>query len=367
MSKRRPRRKRKSTECNHDSDSDGTPLHKKQKIMSKNKNSMTPEIINNNVNNTESEPKQIISENKEKANQILIEILLKAKRYEMNKIDLMKQYKIKNGGKIWNINELGPFVEFVSNSNDFSVPNTHLRNIRIILSNKHIPKQIIKQKPKTKPKTKTIEEINEDKKNLIFSSLTEYNICERILNKIEQKHLIFGYFRRQCHLNTPQVLINICILYYNNIFEWKLAMTDITNIQHKYDWYDNAPPFTSNSFEINNIKFNCTLYPFGIVTFSYGDVISDGGFIEFGLQAKLPKDVSEITIHYKLYCLESKIFYKDTSVLNHDYSKIRWHSRCMKLSDYMNQNSFTFLYCIEILDIQWKDISNAINNIFCKP
>eukprot|EP01084_Bolivina_argentea_P078557 142561_1 len=354
MSKRRrPRRKRtQSTNVDYDNDDlDGPPPTKKPKIIKKNTDPISPQIINDNIKEIEIE-----SEHKQKAIKILIEILLKAKRYEMNKNDLIKQYKTKNNGIKWNINELGPFTEFIINNNDFIIPNTNLRNIRIILSNKHIPIQNIKKKkskpkPKPKPKPKTMEEINEEKKNLIFSSLDEYEVGERLLTESEQKYLIFGYFREKCYLNIPVVLINCCILYYNDIFAWNVTKHQMMAL---YNCEAEQEP-CSNSFKINNITFYCSLYsPSGkwcILSLFFNS---------------LPQNISEITIHCKLYGVESNILYKNTSVLNPIHNYVEWNRWNMKTSEYIYEDSWTFLCCVQILDIKWNDKSSKMNT-YCKP
>eukprot|EP01084_Bolivina_argentea_P106301 190256_1 len=131
-------------------DLNGLPPQKKRKIMTQNTDLISSEILDNNAHNINSKDNiNPMSKNEQKAIKILIEILLKAKRYEMNKNDLIREYKIKNNGIKWNINQLGPFTKFITNNNDFIIPNAHLRNIRVVLANKHIPMKIKKKK---KPK-----------------------------------------------------------------------------------------------------------------------------------------------------------------------------------------------------------------------
>eukprot|EP01084_Bolivina_argentea_P298122 513696_1 len=107
----------------------------------------------------------------------------------------------------------------------------------------------------------------------------------------------------------------------------------------------------SDSFKVNGNMFQCILYPKGessTVNF---------GYIGFHLKLKtFAENISQITIHYKLYCPQSKVFYKDTATIKrHNIQEMHWNLWSMKLSQYANTDSLNFLCSIEILNIKYNE------------
>eukprot|EP01084_Bolivina_argentea_P282429 483444_1 len=190
-----------------------------------------------------------------------------------------------------------------------------------------------------------------------FNSLTEMTeSAEKLLTKDQQDCLIFGYVKKITKMPV-YVLIKWCLSYYNDTFEWNVKRKQIQEIVKYGGVREESKPFT-----INNIPIRCSLASTRAKYCVYALKIDSN---------LCPKNISEIRIYYKLYCVESNIYYKNTSILTPSHRGAKyylalWNVFTMKLSEYMDKDSLTFLCHVEILDIKYNENQQGIYG-FSKP
>eukprot|EP01084_Bolivina_argentea_P201930 345087_1 len=204
---------------------------------------------------------------------------------------------------------------------------------------------------------------NSYSKSVPFNSQNQPGLhsMETLFTDIQQELLVFGYCRKESSLNVAFVLKKLCLGFYkNNIFTWEVKKKDIQEVVQY-----NGVTAWSDKFRINNISMVCRLSA------------THDGYCVFAVNIDTDdaysKTISEITVHFQVYCVESKIFYKDTAILNPDRRSASnfamWNNYRMKLSDYINAKSLTFLSCVEMLDIKYNKYTQNKGGIhvFCKP
>ena len=80
-----------------------------------------------------------------------------------------------------------------------------------------------------------------------------------LLSKIQRKRLIYGYLRLFCTYNIPLELSDLCLLFYNDIIDWKIEHDEMLKFYELTEYDSLKGPI----FNIKGFKFQLELYPKG--------------------------------------------------------------------------------------------------------
>ena len=108
----------------------------------------------------------------------------------------------------------------------------------------------------------------------------------------QNRLLTFGYVRQNCSLSIPIVIYQLFMLFYNEWFYWNFKNMTFTQLLSM----KNGDKIYSKSFKIKDIIFHCGLAPNGLIN-------EQTNYMQLFIQIKsLPLNISNVTIHYQLYC-----------------------------------------------------------------
>lgn len=163
--------------------------------------------------------------------------------------------------------------------------------------------------------------------------------------------LIYGFVRSFLKIKD---LINLILLFYEEIIIWKIKNTDSVRKMDKFRSMKNGSAIYGPSFELlPSIKFETTLC-------SNGWKINQRGSTQFYIELKMmPKIIRSITIYYELACFETESLCKKIRIFKKSTDAQSWGTNNMRLSECDKFKELNFASYCKILRIEYqKNYSN---------
>eukprot|EP01084_Bolivina_argentea_P282515 483605_1 len=172
-----------------------------------------------------------------------------------------------------------------------------------------------------------------------------------------QTLLIHGYGREisdKEDIFIPVDVIRLLLKFFNQIFFW--------NINDK-NWNDlfstkNGKAYYSELFDVNNIKFRCSLCPDGWKS-------SQKGKVQFYLEPKSFDDnIASFTVFYQLFCAQTKTNWKNVRKFTEKNQATSWYSSTLPRSEVSNvKDKKLDFYCyVDVLYIEYKRMQSMKRN-----
>ena len=169
------------------------------------------------------------------------------------------------------------------------------------------------------------------------------------LTKVQQDFLFYGYGRKSCRITMPMALIQLCVLFYNELFHWVFVGEKLKELLST----NNGGEVISKVFRRNGIPFHCSLSPNGWK----GDPVSHvAAYLELN---KLPLNVECIVVHYELYIVETDTYHRSTTILDwYNENASGWLKGKLKSSSLKQATKaakqLNFICNLEVLEIEYK-------------
>ena len=176
-----------------------------------------------------------------------------------------------------------------------------------------------------------------------------------MLSREEQECLSDGYIRNNCIHSVP-VPINRLIQTFWAEHIW------FTLKGNKLKQFLNAnigDIIRGKAFKIGDITGYTMLFPNG------RGRSNDAGFVQYLLELTIPSNVKAMAVHFELYCLQSKAYWKQTVYFcgedgkNGLYLMMGYYQ--MKLSECKDAQQLDFVHYADILSIEYKEDSGKQN------
>eukprot|EP01084_Bolivina_argentea_P242599 406923_1 len=174
-----------------------------------------------------------------------------------------------------------------------------------------------------------------------------------MLSNHQQELLCDGYIRNNYTHDTPTPIKRMIHQFWNEYFWWIFKEAKLNKFLNAYV----GECIQGEEFQIGDISCFPLIFP------------NDNEFKEqvmYGLDFYLSSDVESVVVYYELYCIQTKMFYKDSTMLcknDTDNNMLLW-SEPMQLSQCHNYNELDFMYYVDILRIEYN--SNCIKENYCK-
>ena len=225
-------------------------------------------------------------------------------------------------------------------------------NDQLLLQNNKVKNDHVNNQQKQKPQSGDIQKPKSmDWKMQRFCS---------VFDTKERNLLLCGYIREEIEsLNEyiiPDVVIDICVLYYDDVIYWKVEGQQLKQLRKlrkgKTLWYNKGEIIEHGIKLINGLKTS-------------GKLERQNGFVQFLLSAShIPLEIEKAWIYVVLYCKETKYETRTTKIFTKDDNSQRWAAKNMLLADYKNVKSLTFGCQVKVQHIKYREeqIHRNINN-----
>eukprot|EP01084_Bolivina_argentea_P209603 356991_1 len=156
----------------------------------------------------------------------------------------------------------------------------------------------------------------------------------RMLSTQQQQYLCNGYIRNN-YIHTTPIEINHIIQAFWNEQCWTFTDKELetflsADVKHK---------FTKN-IEIGEISCRLVIAP-------NGDIINNIGYVLFGVSVQLPYNIKSVLMNSELYCPQTGVYWRAMSNGSFGWKYQMTHDQCM------NENRLDFMYCINILSVEY--------------
>ena len=137
-----------------------------------------------------------------------------------------------------------------------------------------------------------------------------------------QALLIHGYAREHYEeeaemlMMIPVDVIRILLKFFNQIFVWNITAKNWNDLFNT----KNGKAYYSEQFDLNNMKFQCSLCPNGWKK-------KQKGHVQFYLESSsFPDNITSITVFYQLYCTQTGTNWKNIKKFTKPKQATGWYS-----------------------------------------
>eukprot|EP01084_Bolivina_argentea_P101034 181210_1 len=168
-----------------------------------------------------------------------------------------------------------------------------------------------------------------------------------IFTKQERKYLVFGYIK-QITCNTPTDIIDLCFVFYDDVYEWVLNTSQLHSFIYDYNAYEQNKNILSGApFITNEIQFQCMLSK----DYSQSQVKFDLYILS------IPPPIKSVTYFMQLFCTQFQYEFRSFDVQTCVGKSKGWPSKTVTIANVKTFQQLNLECYLEILAIEYNDIT----------